>query len=516
MESRDNLSYNVTSPVKLVAQRANVPGKIRKSLDLGGEGPPQKRMKPSPSVSGPVKEKIFNDSIHGHVSIHPLCIALVDTPQFQRLRDLLQVGPTYYVFPGASHRRFAHSIGVSYLSGVFVDNLRKNQPGIDISPSDELCVKIAGLCHDLGHGPFSHTYDGKFVKILRGKDPGFSWAHEHASASLLDHLLETNDLMPTFGAYGLGPDDVHFIKELIFGSPADAPKGWEWKGRGAGKDFLYEIVANHRNGIDVDKFDYFARDCKHLGIPTSFDAHRLMRFARVLTGPDGKTQIAYHEKEAWNIYELFHTRYNLHKRAYQHRVAHAVEAMLVDALVAANDVIALTTGGGEVVRMSHAMEHMDVYTDFTDSIFKRIEWEAKTNPALSASKTLLSQVKRRELYSFVGETLLASGKSGDPDDVIMASLLSKCSSDAEKQVFQGVMFVNRVRINYGMGNQNPVDHVLFYLRGDHDTGGYLSKDQVSCFIPEFFQESYVRFYVKSRDPALCKRAKELFRAWSKD
>eukprot|EP00505_MAST-04D_sp_SCG-Rhode-Island_P006796 Stramenopile-MAST_4_protein_6796 len=96
------------------------------------------------------------------------------------------------------------------------------------------------------------------------------------------------------------------------------------------KDFLCEIVANHRNGIDVDKFDYFARDCKHLGIPTSFDAHRLMRFARVLKGPDGKTQIAYHEKEAWNIYELFHTRYNLHKRAYQHRVAHAVEAMLVD------------------------------------------------------------------------------------------------------------------------------------------------------------------------------------------
>ena len=187
-----------------------------------------------------------------------------------------------------------------------------------------------------------------------------------------------------------------------------------------------------------------------MGIPTSFDAHRLMRFARVLTGPDGKTQIAYHEKEAWNIYELFHTRYNLHKRAYQHRVAHAVEAMLVDALVAANDVVALTTETGEVVRMSHAMEHMDVYTDFTDSIFKRIEWEAVTNPKLSVSRALLSQVKRRELYSFVGETLLASGKSGDADDVIMASLLSNCVSDAEKETYRNILFVNRVKINYGM------------------------------------------------------------------
>ena len=512
--SSESSSYNSTSPVKLVTHASPLAAMAQKPPSLDEHGRPKKRSKHNKHLfHEPAKEKIFNDSIHGHVAIHPVCIVLVDTPQFQRLRDLLQVGPTYYVFPGASHRRFAHCIGVSYLAGVFVDNLRKNQPGINISPSDELCIKIAGLCHDLGHGPFSHTYDGKFVKILRGSEPGFDWAHEHASAALLDHLLESNNLMPTLEKYDLGPDDVHFIKELIFGSPADAPKDWVWKGRGKDKDFLYEIVANHRNGIDVDKFDYFARDCKHLGIPTSFDAHRLMRFARVLKGPDGKTQIAYHEKEAWNIYELLHTRYNLHKRAYQHRVAHAVEAMLVDALVAANEAIALTTDSGEVVRMSHAMDHMDVYTDFTDSIFKRIEWEAKSNPKLVTAKKILAQVKRRELYSFIGETLLASGGKGEADAIILTSLISRCNSEEEKRMFQEIMFVNRVKINYGMGNKNPVDHVLFYLRNDNDTGGYLSKDQVSCFIPEFFEESYIRFYIKSRDPVHCRRAKELFRAW---
>lgn len=79
-----------------------------------------------------------------------------------------------------------------------------------------------------------------------------------------------------------GVDDIHFIKELILGDEDAASHidGFEWRGRGC-KHFLYEIVANKRNGIDVDKFDYFSRDCHLLGISKSFDAMRLMKFARV-------------------------------------------------------------------------------------------------------------------------------------------------------------------------------------------------------------------------------------------
>ena len=112
---------------------------------------------------------------------------------------------------------------------------------------------------------------------------------------------------------------------------------------GKAKQFLYEIVANHRNGIDVDKFDYFARDSMHLGMTISFDASRLMKFSRVYVDPKtGESQIAYHEKEAWNIFELFHTRYNLHKRGYQHRVARAVERMFTDALILADPHVVLS------------------------------------------------------------------------------------------------------------------------------------------------------------------------------
>ena len=85
--------------------------------------------------------------------------------------------------------------------------------------------------------------------------------------------------MPFFQAFGLGHPEIKFIKELIFGHLSEAPDGWTWSGRGDHKKFLFEIVANKRNGIDVDKFDYFLRDSHHLGLKCSFDAMRLMRFA---------------------------------------------------------------------------------------------------------------------------------------------------------------------------------------------------------------------------------------------
>ena len=102
--------------------------------------------------------KIFNDPIHGHIQIHPACVAIIDTEQFQRLRNLKQLGLCYYIYPGASHNRFEHCIGVSHLAGQLVRAIKNGQPHLDISDKDILCVEIAGLCHDLGHGPFSHLY----------------------------------------------------------------------------------------------------------------------------------------------------------------------------------------------------------------------------------------------------------------------------------------------------------------------------------------------------------------------
>lgn len=76
--------------------------------------------------------QVFNDPIHGHVEVHPLLIKIIDTPQFQRLRNIKQLGGTYFVFPGASHNRFEHSIGCVFsyilcvLIRVFYETLRTN------------------------------------------------------------------------------------------------------------------------------------------------------------------------------------------------------------------------------------------------------------------------------------------------------------------------------------------------------------------------------------------------------
>ncbi|KAK0136110.1 Deoxynucleoside triphosphate triphosphohydrolase SAMHD1 [Merluccius polli] len=240
--------------------------------------------------------KVFNDPIHGHIEIHPLLIKIIDTPQFQRLRNLKQLGGAYYVFPGASHNRFEHSLGVGHLAGRLLQALNERQPELLISRRDILCVQIAGLCHDLGHGPFSHLFDGMFIPKAR---PGFKWKHETASLAMFDYLVKDNALEPVMKEHGLVlPDDLIFIKEQIAG-PLDSihspDGGWQYEGRPEEKSFLYEIVANKRNGIDVDKWDYFARDCHQLGIQNNFDYRRFLKFARVCK-VDGNKHICTRDK----------------------------------------------------------------------------------------------------------------------------------------------------------------------------------------------------------------------------
>uniref|UniRef100_A0A672K9B4 Deoxynucleoside triphosphate triphosphohydrolase SAMHD1-like n=1 Tax=Sinocyclocheilus grahami TaxID=75366 RepID=A0A672K9B4_SINGR len=252
------------------------------------------------------------------MELQPLLVKIIDTPQFQRLRHIKQLGGTYLVYPGASHNRFEHSLGVAYLAGRLVKVLHNNQPELKITKQDFLCVQIAGLCHDLGHGPFSHVFDGlvipqaKRIKKLRGKCQCEMTSNKK---DLQTYVLKE---------HGLDDKDATFIKELIEGAKTSE---WTYKGRDEDKSFLYEIVANKQNGIDVDKWDYFARDCHHLGIQNSFDHQRLLKFARVCE-VSGRKHICFRDKEADNVYDMFRTRYTLHRQAYQHKIDEIFEQIL--------------------------------------------------------------------------------------------------------------------------------------------------------------------------------------------
>ncbi|KAM4738332.1 deoxynucleoside triphosphate triphosphohydrolase SAMHD1-like [Anableps anableps] len=316
---------------------------------------------------------VFNDPIHGSLELHPLLVKIIDTPQFQRLRYIKQLGGKCYVYPGATHTRFEHSIGVAYLAGELVKALheknledmknpnKKEVSDLNITPADILCVQIAGLCHDLGHGPFSHMYDGMFIHKI---EP--SWKHETASLNMFDYLVNENNLEDEMRSNGLNlPNDLEFIKELIDPKNWDEDtKKWPFKGRDENKSFLYDIVANKRNGIDVDKWDYFARDCHYLGIKSSFDYRRLIMFARVCEW-NCRREICFRDKEVFNLYDMFYTRYSLHRRAYQHKVANSIEWMITDAFLIADQHIQIEGTGGKKKTLSEAKNDMVAYTKLT-------------------------------------------------------------------------------------------------------------------------------------------------------
>jgi HD superfamily phosphohydrolase len=215
-------------------------------------------------------------SIHGTMKIPPAVVAIIDTKQFARLRKLKQVGSCQFTYPNATHTRFEHSLGkslklksyllielnvlfltsgVGYLAQKFARHLLEKYPDY-MDAKDVLCVMLAGICHDLGHGPFSHLWE-VFIHAAR---PNLGYQHEDTSILMFEHLLESNNLRPVLKELAdIDERDIVFIKEQIGGildEKTGLPNGktihdytsWPYKGRGVEKSFLYEIVANKISG----------------------------------------------------------------------------------------------------------------------------------------------------------------------------------------------------------------------------------------------------------------------------
>src|SRR5437588_4926462 len=107
---------------------------------------------------------VLRDAVWGDIALGPREIALIDTPAFQRLRRVRQLGTTDLVFPGARHTRFEHSLGVFHLAGLAVERLRG---AVSFAPADERALLAAALLHDVGHYPFSHAVEELEVDQIR-------------------------------------------------------------------------------------------------------------------------------------------------------------------------------------------------------------------------------------------------------------------------------------------------------------------------------------------------------------
>src|SRR5437899_13043459 len=103
------------------------------------------------------KKKLIRDAVHGDIEMGPLEVELMDTPEFQRLRGIKQLGTAYLVFPSAVHTRFEHSLGTSWMAQKILQAVRRNAPGA--AAEDENLIRVAALLHDITHIPFGHTLE---------------------------------------------------------------------------------------------------------------------------------------------------------------------------------------------------------------------------------------------------------------------------------------------------------------------------------------------------------------------
>lgn len=428
-----------------------------------------------------------------------MVVGIIDTPAFQRLRNIKQTGAVCFVYPGATHTRFEHSIGVCHLAGQVIDKLSQHTT---ITPVDKLCVQVAGLLHDVGHGPFSHLFDNSFIQEISSAE----WSHELQSCRIFDHILKTHEeVAKSLKEAGLTDIDIIFIKELINAKDFKSNNNLEWlfKGRPKQKSFLYEIVANERTGIDVDKFDYLLRDCYYLGVNCTLDWRRLVHMMRIVE-KDGQFRIAIRDKEKDNVFNMFYLRMHLRRIAYQHSTVGAVDFMIRDVLKLCNDVIFPDT------LLSDTIHHIDKYLRLNDCILDLISNMDHSNHSpnhLNQAKTLIGRLRTRRLYSMVAET---PPSTEDFKDKI--KILDEIVGDENTLKYQ--IILSDLSLNFGKwgASGDPLESVLFY-----DKHGTVLSDkfynEFSLFSPSSWSQKQLRFYCTSEDPTITELAKRKCNEW---
>ncbi len=194
----------------------------------------------------------IKDPVHGYVYITEVEKEIIDSYPVQRLRRLRQLAGAEYVYPGANHTRFEHSVGVMYLAGKVTEN-----PNISRLLDDEEVelLRLAALLHDVGHGPFSHIFEHLLVKEL-GK------THEDMTV----WIVQNSELKDLLNKIGYDPEVVGKLAVGVLHK--------------SGKSFLDQIITS---SIDVDKLDFVVRDTYHTGAEYGYiDVFRLIHTLDVL------------------------------------------------------------------------------------------------------------------------------------------------------------------------------------------------------------------------------------------
>jgi hypothetical protein len=231
--------------------------------------------------------KVIRDPIHGDIFLTELELRIIDTPEFQRLRRIKQLGMTYLVYPSANHTRFEHSIGALHLAGRLASRL-------GLSEEETKLVRIASLLHDLGHGPLSHTSEELLARYL-------NTSHE----SITTETIKSSSVAEVLTEAGIKPER---IVEIISGKAS----------------YLSRMVSGE---FDIDRMDYLVRDAHHTGVGYGIiDLDRLINTIEIKD-----SLLVVNERGLRAVEGLLVARFLMIPTVYLHHASRIADAMFLKA-----------------------------------------------------------------------------------------------------------------------------------------------------------------------------------------
>ena len=240
--------------------------------------------------------KVLKDPVHSYIHIHYEVIwNCLDSKEFQRLRRIRQLGGDFQVYPTAEHSRFSHSLGVYEIVRRMVTEVKTLCA--ELTEYEKVCVMLAGLLHDVGHGPFSHAFEHVT-----------NHSHEEYTAKIILGNTELNSILRAVSKKM--PEDIVSIIQHTHEN-----------------DILNQIVSGQ---LDADRMDYLLRDAYFTATSYGqFDLERILRTMRVRKTSEGRKVIVVKHTGIHSVEDYIMARYQMYWQVYYHPVARSYEAVFI-------------------------------------------------------------------------------------------------------------------------------------------------------------------------------------------
>ena len=324
------------------------------------------------------------DPIHDFIRVYDHELAIIDNPIFQRLRRIRQLSGAHLTYPAAQHTRFEHSLGVMHIASQAGHAL--HEKGILKSDDIEI-LRLSGLLHDIGHGPFSHLFE----EIIQEK----KISHEDFGKEII-LKSEIGDSLSKNGF------DKKLITKIAFGDSKF--------------QYMNEIVSG---ALSADMMDYLLRDGYFTGAE-----HARIDHKRITQSLDvHKKKLALERSALYSFESMMHSRYQMFKAVYFHKTVRSAEVMLLEALRLSDDEFGFTNF------------NVNEFVNLTDEYVLSTLISSKSSK-LKRARQLAEDYQNRKLLKCVFERILtgkANLKKIRTDE--LRTSISKKSKIDENEIF---------------------------------------------------------------------------------